>query len=468
MDKKIRVLVVDDEPFVRESLAEILTAEGMQVATAKSAREARTLLAKRGFDAIVSDVRMPGESGVELVDEARARIPPTPIVLVTGVGTVKEAVSAMKKGAFDFVQKPIDPDALVLLVRRAAEHKALLSEVQALRDAAHDSGQPLVVGHSAALERVRALIAQVAPTDAVVYVFGETGSGKDLVARAVHAASTRARRPFVRVSCAAPSAEAFDLELFGARRSRGRLDEAEGGTLVFDHVEAASAGTQSKLLALLETGEYRRAGDAETRVLDARFILLSTTDLAPRVKAGTFRADLYYRIASFPIALPPLAARKEDIVPLSAYWLARRDATRAGSEVVLSAGALEVLLSYDWPGNVRELENVLERASIVSGTQAPTPEILRTILESGGQALASPNVYEFNIRSNLDAREKELVLGALERAKGKKRDASDLLGIDARNLGYYLRKHKIGAESGTTPPLSPGTDSGTLPPFSPA
>jgi DNA-binding NtrC family response regulator len=443
VDKKIRVLVVDDEAFVRESLAEILAADGMQVETAKSVRDARTLLNKHGFDAIVSDVRMPGESGVGLVDEARSRIPPTPIVLVTGVGTVKEAVAAMKKGAFDFVQKPVDPDALILLVRRAAEHKALLLEVQSLREAA-DFDAPRLVGTSAGMERVRTLVAQVAGTDAIVHVWGESGSGKDLVARAVHAAGPRARRPFVRLSCAAASDEAFEHELQGARGGpRGKLDEAEGGTLVLDHVDAAGAATQAKLLQLLESGEYRCAGDNETRTLDARFVVLATCDLAPRVKAGTFRADLYYRLASFPIALPPLRARKEDIAGLAAEWLARRAGRQTAGDFVLSPGALDVLASYDWPGNVRELENVLERATIVAGASAPTPELLRTILESGGQSLASPNLFEFNIRSNLDAREKELVLGALERSKGKKRDASDLLGIDARNLGYYLRKHKI-------------------------
>ncbi|MDZ4773354.1 MAG: sigma-54 dependent transcriptional regulator [Planctomycetota bacterium] len=444
MDKKLRVLVVDDESFVRESLAEVLSADGMQVATAKSVREAKTLLAKRAFDAIVSDVRMPGESGVNLVDEAGARIPPTPIVLLTGVGTVKEAVAAMKKGAFDFVQKPIDPDALIVLVRRAAEHKALLSEVIVLRDAADASGSPKIVGESAALERVRALVSQVAPTDAIVFVYGESGSGKNLVARAVHAASSRSRGPLKRVSCATASEESFDHELFGVRKSRGgALDAAEGGTLVLDHVDRASANTQAKLLALLETGEFRRSGESEARTLDVRFIALSSTDLAARAKAGSFRADLYFRLSSFPIALPPLRSRKEDIALLATDWLARRSGEHGASGLTLSPHALDVLASYDWPGNVRELENVLDRASIVAGKSTLTPELLRTILESGGQALAGTNLFEFNIRSNLDAREKELVLGALERTKGKKRDASDLLGIDARNLGYYLRKHKI-------------------------
>jgi DNA-binding NtrC family response regulator len=245
----------------------------------------------------------------------------------------------------------------------------------------------------------------------------------------------------VRLSCT--SDETFERELFG------RIDECEGGTLVLDHLDTASAGTQAKLLHLLESGECKRAGETEPRALEARVVALATGDLTQRVKAGTFRNDLYYRVASFPIALPPLRARIEDLPALVADWLARGPRRRARADYVLSPAAVDVLASYDWPGNVRELENVLERAAIVAGGAAPTPEILRTILESGGQVQAGPNLFEFNIRSNLDAREKELVLGALERTKGKKRDASDLLGIDARNLGYYLRKHKIQDKLGT-------------------
>ncbi|MBL8857979.1 MAG: sigma-54-dependent Fis family transcriptional regulator [Planctomycetes bacterium] len=444
MSRPIRVLVVDDEPFVRESLVEVLLAEGLEVATAKNVREARSQLKKRAFDVIVSDVRMPGESGIQLIDEAQARLPPTPIVLVTGVGTVGEAVAAMKKGAFDFVQKPIDPDALVLLVRRAAEHRALLAEVQSLRGARADEADSRIVGDSAAMERVRTLIAQVAPGDTPVLVQGESGTGKELVARAVHAAGPRARGPFVRLVCAGVTEEEFEAQLCGTRRSRGgRLEEAEGGTLVLDLIGNLSAANQARLFAVLESGEYRRPGEAEPRVIDARLVTLATVDLAQHVKAGTFRADLYYRLAAFPILIAPLREHKEDIAAISAAWLASRGADPLAVGAALSPAVLDVLASYDWPGNVRELENVLERAAIVSGASAPTPEVLRTILESGGQSQAAPDLFEFNIRSNLDAREKELLLGALERAKGKKRDASDLLGIDARNLGYYLRKHHI-------------------------
>ena len=445
MTRDIRVLVVDDESFVRDSLREVLVSEGFRVDVAADVKSARARLGKSTYDAIVSDLRMPGESGLALLDDTLARTPPTPVIVVTGVGTVADAVAAMKKGAWDFLQKPVDPDELVLLVRRAAEHRRLLSEVRALR-AASGRDEALLLGTSSAIERVRAQIAQAAPTDASVLVTGDPGVGKGLVARAIHAASPRARAPFVRVDCGALTEDTFEAEMFGARRGSrakggGRFEDAEGGTLVFDSIELLKPMLQRRLASTLEAGEYE--SDAGTRSIDARLVSVTEVDLGARVKSGAFLADLYYRVAQFPIALPPLSGRKDDIVAIAAHILARAQARHSGPRASVSAEALEVLLSYDWPGNVRELENVLERAAIVAAGREISPEILRTIVESGVPLRPKNDLREFNIRSNLDAREKELLLGALERTKGKKREASDLLGIDARNLGYYLRKHKI-------------------------
>jgi DNA-binding NtrC family response regulator len=450
--RAVRVLVVDDEAFVRESLEALLTAEGFEVRTAAGVRAAQAMVQRHPFDAIVTDLRMPGEGGLALIDEARAQVPPIPILVLTGAGTVAEAVAAMKKGAFDFLQKPVDPETLALAVRRAAEHRALLSEVQSLRDAADRSQVAArIVGRSAAIAKVQALIAQVAPTDAVVLVSGEDGAGKSVVAAAVHAASTRVRGPFVRFGCPTASESTFDAEMFGVRGGGGRsgatragvLEKAAGGTLVLDEVGGLSAPLQAKIAEVLESASYRRAGDAEKRDLDVRVVATTSEDLAARAKNGTFRADLYYRIAQFVVGVPPLRSRKEDLAELVTHFGVSRAV--GGGIGRVDAEGLEVLASYDWPGNVRELWNVLERAIIVAGSGPVSGELLRGVLEAGGWSRAHAELREFNIRLNLDAREKELVLGALERTRGRKKDASNLLGIDARNLGYYLRKHKLQA-----------------------
>lgn len=445
MTRPFRVLVVDDETFVRESLREVLAAEGFTVDGANDVKSARARLAKYAYDAVVTDLRMPGESGLALFDETLSNSPLTPILVITGVGTVSDAVAAMKKGAFDFLQKPIDPDELVRRVRRAAEHKRLSTEVRSLR--ADDAGQEsALLGGSAAIERVRASIAQAGTSDAPVLVTGEPGVGKVLVARAVHAASPRARAPFVRLACDRVTEETFETEWLGTRRAKGasrpgKLEEAEGGTLVLETVDALKIPLQRRLLSVLADGEYERGG--EMRALDVRWISITQVDLAARARAGAFLSDLYYRLGSFPIHVPPLAARKDDVVAIAAHLLSHARARHATTRATVGPEALDVLLSYDWPGNVRELENVIERAATLAAGREITADVLRTIVEAGVPTRQKNDLREFNIRGNLDAREKELILGALERTRGKKREASDLLGIDARNLGYYLRKHKI-------------------------
>jgi DNA-binding NtrC family response regulator len=442
------VLVVDDERFVRESLSELLRHEGFRVDAASDVKRALELLASKRIDVIVSDLSMPGRGGAELLVESRGRTPPVPVVLVTGVGTVSDAVAAMKSGAFDFLQKPVDPDELVLVVRRAAEHKALVSEVHALRERVKGLGRTArLVGGSSAMARVREAIAKVAKSRTSVLIRGESGTGKELAAEEIHRQSDRASEALVRVDCAASDAEAFESELFGQRRGTapaieeraGRIALADGGTLLLDAVELLRPTAQARLNRVLETGEYQLAGDERVRMSDVRAIAISNVDLAERVKNGAFRSDLYYRLAVFPLEMPPLRARKEDIPEIAAHL--------RGNDRALANEALEVLASYDWPGNVRELSNVLERARIVAGDAALDAELLRTILESAAPVASSGASRDLNLRGNLDAREKQILLQALERSRGKKKEAANLLGIDARNLGYYLRKHRINESS---------------------
>jgi DNA-binding NtrC family response regulator len=370
-----------------------------------------------------------------------------PIIVVTGVGTVGAAVEAMKAGAFDFVQKPIDPAELVLLVRRAAEHRGLLSEVRKLRHAVEDLREARdLIGSSAAMRGVKESIAKVAPTDTTVLVLGESGTGKELAAQGIHARSARAENQIVRVNCAALSDEAFDRELFEVRT--GKVAEAEGGTLLLDEIGLSKLASQTKLLGLLERGEYQVAGEPRTRRADVRVVAISNEDLAAKVKSGAFRADLYYRLNPFPIEMPALRTHKEDIPEIAAYMLERarrrqKIAASGGPSAALGREALEVLASYDWPGNVRELGNAIERAVIVAGTHDLDAELFRGILESALPSGRPMEANEFHLRRNLDALEKDIVLKAISHTQGKKKEASILLGIDPRNLGYYLRKHKI-------------------------
>lgn len=436
------VLVVDDEPFVRDSIVEVLRADGWRAHAASGAREAVEFLSRQGVDVVVTDLRMPEGDAFLLLEHARKDKIEIPIVVITGVGTVSEAVRAMKAGAYDFLQKPVDPDELLLLARRAAEHRRLLGEVRSLRETVQGLRAPrTLVGRSARMEKTRALVTQVARTEATVLIHGESGTGKELAAEEIHRQSSRAGGPLVRLHCAPSSEESFEKELFEA--GSGAFARAEGGTLVLDEIGVLTPNLQAKLLKLLEST------DAPSSV---RLVAITNEDLPARVKAGTFRADLYWRLAVFPIEMPALREHKEDIPAIVEHFLAWARRQRTGAGIGAATGndgprpteaAFEVLGSYGWPGNVRELRNVLERAVILGGDRPLDDALLRSILESA-VALPEPSgPREFHLRKNLDAAEKEILLRAIAHTHGKKKEASILLGIDPRNLGYYLRKHGI-------------------------
>ncbi|MFO1009193.1 MAG: sigma-54 dependent transcriptional regulator [Planctomycetota bacterium] len=455
MKKKPNVLIVDDETFVRESLAEVLKSEGFGVFAAAGVDEGVRVLGAESVHVVISDLRMPKKDGLVLLREAKRAGIPIPIVMITGVGTLAEAVTAMKEGAYDFLQKPVDPRVLVKSVERAAEHHVLLASARRAQRAVEelDAARQLV-GSSAPLERVRASIAQVAPTDATVLLTGESGTGKELAAWRIHRSSPRKDGPFVVVNCAAFAAGEFELEVFGCKKGAhghadervGRIASAEGGTLVLDQVAALEPKLQVRLLRFLETMELQCVGDSVARRVDVRLVAITNEDLAAAVKAGTFRADLLNRLNVFPIAMPRLAELKEDLPAIVNHLLLRAAQKRpfGGVSLKVTPEALEVLARYDWPGNVRELENLLERAQIVAQGRDLDAALFEGLLELPLPAPKSePGRVEFQLRKNLDALEKELVQRALVHTSNKKKEAAILLGIDPRNLGYYLRKHKL-------------------------
>jgi DNA-binding NtrC family response regulator len=477
----IRILLIDDDPFVRDALGQLLESEGYEVARAESCGAAMAELASGGdLDVILTDLKLPDGDGLAILNAARDLRPNIPVLVFSGVGTLRHAVEAMKAGALDFLSKPVDPDALLAIVRRAVEHHGLVEEVRRLRAEVDSAARPQIVGSSRALRDVVSLARRAAASDARVLLRGESGTGKELLAFEIHRASRRANRPFVRVNCGAVAESLFESEMFGHKKGAftgatedrpGHFAAAHGGSLVFDEVGTLSEDSQAKLLRVLETGEYVVVGDSRMRRADVRTIAITNEDLAARVKAGTFREDLFFRLNVVPIVVPPLRDRMEDLPELTNYILgqiARRD---AGPRRRLGAGALEVLARHDWPGNIRELRNVLEHATILTEGPEIRSETLAGILEGGiivgiggladtppdspsksetalhtpeptsGPSISISIAGDLTLRQRTEDFQRELIREALHRSAGRRIDCARMLGIDPRNLAYYLRKH---------------------------
>ena len=449
-----RVLVVEDEAYVRESLVEILRSRRFDVSAAGSVAEALALLGRAPVDVVLSDLRMPGADGLELVRRMQLAAPEVPVVVLTGHGNVASAVECLKAGASDYILKPAEPEALEIALERALEGRALRREVRYLRSAVAAQSDS-AIGESAPWRRVSAMVAAAAPTDSVVLITGESGTGKELLARRLHALSGRGSGPFVKVNCAAVPLEMWESEFFGHRKGsftgaagdrEGRFQLADRGTLLLDEVGAMPAAGQAKLLRAIQDGEFERLGDEQPTRVDVRVVASTNSDLDSEVQQGKFRADLFYRLNVVRIDVPPLRERREDI-PLLARHFADQIATRLGRGVpALLPQTVARLSAYPWPGNVRELRNVIERAMILD--PAHGLEILD--LAPGGQAApagALTGERELNLRDALNGLEREILLEAHRRAGGVRKEAARLLGIDPRNLSYYMRKHELDADS---------------------
>ncbi len=442
-----KILVVDDERSMVTLLKADLERRGHEVTGAHNGSEALAAIAQAHFDVVLTDLRMDGIDGLGVIDGVAADSPDTPVIVLTAYGEIATAVAAMRRGAAHYLCKPCNLDEVALAVERALGLADLRRENRALRRTVSTlGGGQSLIGDSPAMRRLLELVGKVAPTDATVLIRGESGSGKELVARAVHAASRRAAGPFVAVNCAAIAESLLESELFGHRQGaftgadrdrEGLFEAAHGGTLFLDEIGEAGAAVQAKLLRVLEERKINRVGDPRERLVDVRVLAATNRPLEQAIAAGHFRQDLFYRLAVFPLDVPPLRQRREDIAALAAHFLrglGRRDAR-------LPAAALERLRGHAWPGNVRELRNLIERAHILAGDEPMADAHLQ--LDAGAR-VAPADAESVPADLDLAQNERRLIRAALVRAGGNKTLAAQLLGITRRTL--YSRLKLLGME----------------------
>ncbi|MFA0760557.1 MAG: hypothetical protein HZLCBSQH_000656 [Candidatus Fervidibacterota bacterium] len=441
-----KVLLVDDDPDVLEMTADLLRRNGYAIVTAQNGAEALERLQRDEIPFVVTDLRMPGMSGEQLLDTILQRHPNVQVIILTGYGTIPSAVEAIKKGAADYLTKPLSPDQLLLSLERLFERLRLEEENRQLREMlARQAGDAVILGESKAIRQVLSLIDKVAPTDATVLLQGESGVGKELVAKAIHFRSKRRHKPFVKVSCAAIPESLLEVELFGREKGAytdatdakpGRFELAHQGTMLLDEVGDLTPAMQAKLLRVLQEKEFERVGGTQTIRVDVRIIAATNKDLLAAVQKGEFREDLFYRLNVVPIYIPPLRERKEDIPILAEAFVARFCAEMEKPMMTIADDAMQVLLDYDWPGNVRELQNVLERAVILAEEPVIRARDLH-FLFAQRQTGTNPTVF------SLRHAEMEQILRVLKLTKGNKAEAARLLGITRDTLYRKLREYRL-------------------------
>ncbi|HKO56179.1 MAG TPA: sigma-54 dependent transcriptional regulator [Thermoanaerobaculia bacterium] len=454
-----RILIVEDKESLAAMLRETIESEGLEADVAPSGALATRWLAEgRRYLAVVTDLRLPGADGIAVLRQARESDPDVPVIVMTGFGTIENAVEAMKLGAYDFIQKPIDVDYLLLLLRRCREHRDLRHENLLLRDEFQKRHRlPAIVGESPRLVEVSQAIQRVAPTDSTVLLQGESGTGKELFARAIHQLSPRRDRPFVAINCAAIPESLVENELFGhekgsftgaTARQLGKFELADGGTIFLDEIGELPLAVQSKVLRIVQERRFEHIGGAATIDVDVRLLCATNRNLADDVKQGRFRDDLFFRINVFPVTIPPLRARREDIDGLVDFFLRRFAGELAKPGLRISDEARALLRAYEWPGNIRELENCIERAAIlcdrstieardlnVVPSDRASEEGLRDAVDLSG-TLAEASERAARIVERLK------IADALRRAPSRP-EAAEILGISPRTLAAKMKEHGI-------------------------
>jgi two-component system response regulator AtoC len=457
----VKLLIVDDEPGLRQSLRLLLTDEGHSVAEAADGAAALARAAGEDFDVILCDVRMARMDGLEFLRRYRAAEGGALVIMMSAYGAEESAIAAMKEGAYDYIAKPFRADEVILILRKAEEREKLRREVESLRTVLGSQALgPGIVAESAAMRAALDVVAKVAPHRTTVLVTGPSGTGKEVLARALHRLSPRADQPFVAVNCAAIPEALLESELFGHVRGaftgavsdhRGLFEQASGSTLFLDEIGDLPTALQAKLLRVLQDGEVRRVGDRTSRRVDARVVAATARDLEADVKSGRFREDLYYRLNVVGIRLTPVAERPEDVPALVRHLLALHTERLKLPSPHLEPDALRALLDYDWPGNVRELSNALERALVLSaGGRIALTDLPASVI-SGATASGAASVPvipegELSLKRHAVAAQGEVIREALRRAGGNRRRAAALLGISVRSLFYKLKALGVPAD----------------------
>ncbi|HXH92751.1 MAG TPA: sigma-54 dependent transcriptional regulator [Thermoanaerobaculia bacterium] len=451
-----RLLIVEDKESLALMLRETVEAEGLEADVALDGKEAvRKLAAGNRYFAVLTDLRMPGADGIAVLRQVKESDPDCPVIVMTAFATIENAVEAMKLGAYDFVQKPVDADHLLLLLRRCRENRELRYENILLKDEFRQRYRlPAIVGESARIVEVSNAIQRVAPTDSTVLLQGESGTGKELFARAIHQLSPRRDRPFVAINCAAIPETLIENELFGHEkgsftgatgRQLGKFELADSGTIFLDEIGELGLGVQSKILRVIQERRFDRIGGTSTLEVDVRIICATNRPLAGEVKEGRFREDLFFRINVFPVTVPPLRARREDIDGLADFYLQKFARELKKPSLRIAADAAETLRAYDWPGNIRELENCIERAAILCDggvierrdlhIEAPSTDALRDALDLSG-TLEEATARTARLVERLKIAE------ALEQTNSRA-DAAEKLGISVRTLAAKMKEHGI-------------------------
>jgi len=451
---KFQILIVDDEKVQREILEGFLLKQGYGVIAVEDGQKALQKFRSGTFDMVLTDYRMPGMDGIQLLREVRRLTPEAVVVIMTAYGTVGTAVAAMKEGVYDYLTKPIDLDELLLLIERVEREISLGRENRELREQLREKFKvDFIISASRQMEEALNLVRRVASSPATVLILGESGTGKELIARAIHYSSPRADRPFIKVSCAALPENLLESELFGhekgaftgaVARRIGRFEQANKGSIFLDEIGDLSPSLQMKLLRVLQEKEFERLGSNQTIKTDVRVIAATNQNLEEAIKRGTFREDLYYRLNVVTISLPPLRERREDIPVLMEHFLKKYSRENKRDVSAISKEAKELLMRYDYPGNVRELENIIERAVVLCrGDTLTTQDLPLNLRESKTEVALEEARKRRDLPETLEGIERQLITQALERSGGVQTRAAEELGISERVLRYKMKKYKI-------------------------
>ncbi len=448
-----RILVVDDDESLRRVTQVQLEQAGFKTLTASDGAEALNILQKSPVDLVITDLKMPGISGLELLKRIRTEYPDISVVMLTAFGTIDTAVEAMKAGAYDYITKPVHADELELVVRRSLEHLQLLVDNRLLRSSLDAKyGFENIIGQSKSLLYVLDMASRAAQTDATVLIHGETGTGKELLAKAVHFNSRRREKPFVTINCGAIPKDLLESELFGhvkgsftgaVAHRKGKVESADGGTLFLDEIGEMPLELQVKLLRLIQQGEIEKVGAPSASMVDVRIIAATHRNLEAMIEDGAFREDLYYRLSVIPLELPPLRERADDVPQLVQHFFSKLKQKHGREGLTLPISLMPYFSNYRWPGNIRELENVIERLVVLTPGNEITISDLPAFLRREHPSIDNLNIELPSQGISLEAIEKELILKALEKFNWNQTHAAKYLDISRKTLIYRMEKHGI-------------------------